>query len=540
VSFTVAAKHLFRHLHSPAHLRKNHLVERFFADPSIGRAGEAGDDACVLERIHELVRRGATACRDADQRAGKDQRATRQYAIVTSHCLAQRPLADVAAAMCISTKHLYRERAEICGRVARFVAEYDDTPTLEYLSDIDEWRVLAERATRLAAFGDVRGALEACDDLLGRVSEAQHRIELLRIISSISLSFERIADAERALRAARDLFEVDGAGMTGSARAMAAACIDSIDCDISSHRGDSNKALELTQRSIARLESIQRDAPLHVRELYVDCLYASSALLCNLGRLEQGYDFNATAMSNLHRIRPIFSELRARIVIDAWRLRNRLLTTGKAWYPSWQRVRGLTSAFEQSYAAGLSVQAGDAMTALAEHHSATGNDDEALASARFAMLLARQHQQTQLRTQRSIALAVMLQWTKHWEYGLSIVPAVDAVADCDGYHRELHSYLRAVHALRVRNFAGALAFARSHDRSDAPNLAVRRRLVVAEAAHELGEKRKARSLIEATTSQAELLGIASILRDAYHVSAKLTGRAHFKQREREIARLLTA
>ena len=75
---------------------------------------------------------GAAYCRDADLAAGKEERALRQHAIVSQQCLEQRPIRDVAARLGISYYHCYRQRAEICRRVARYICERDDAPSLEF------------------------------------------------------------------------------------------------------------------------------------------------------------------------------------------------------------------------------------------------------------------------------------------------------------------------------------------------------------------------------------------------------------------------
>lgn len=69
-SFSSAIKHLFRHLHDPAMLRKNPLVQRFFEEPANERAGYVTDRA-RLDRIHQLVRQAAERCRDDDLISGE-------------------------------------------------------------------------------------------------------------------------------------------------------------------------------------------------------------------------------------------------------------------------------------------------------------------------------------------------------------------------------------------------------------------------------------------------------------------------------------
>ena len=68
------------------------------------------------------------------------------------------PINAVAAALGISYQHCYRERATVSKRVARFIYEHHVTASVEYLSQLDEFQVLMDRASCQIACGDLATA----------------------------------------------------------------------------------------------------------------------------------------------------------------------------------------------------------------------------------------------------------------------------------------------------------------------------------------------------------------------------------------------
>jgi hypothetical protein len=331
-SFSAAVKHLFRHLHEPQALRGNPLVQHFFESPAIGGLGQVGEQA-VLDRIHQLVRLGAERCRRADLVAGKQERARRQYAIVTLRCLKQYPMPEVAAALGISYYHCYRERADICQRIARYICEYDDAPALDYFPELDEFRLRMDRARR-AAPCDVNATFREFDNLIRVAPSAEQKIEALRASAIVSIDFGDIERAEAAYTVAQALRAEHLPAAPSPSGDLAQACIELLGCDLAYSRGNIGKALRMAQRATVRLEPLQATAPAHIRQLYVESLYALGAAFCNVGNLDRGYDYIASAEANLHYVRAASSRLHVRIMVTAWKLRNYLLMNSKIWYPS--------------------------------------------------------------------------------------------------------------------------------------------------------------------------------------------------------------
>jgi len=535
--FKKAAKHLFRNLHVPLALRRNPLVRHLF-EGLTDRPSRAGERA-ILERIHQLVRKGAQHCRDADLTAGKDERAFRQYAIVTTHCLEQRPIQDVAAALGISYQYCYRQRADICERIARYICEYADTSTLKYLPAFDEFRFLMECVIRRADFDDANVAFRECDRLITVAPTAQEKIEALRTAALVSLRFGNVKRARASYISAQSIYTEHLATDQSPTRGLARANIDLIAAQLARRRADMAQAFQMAKRATTQLESVQASTE-HARLLHLESLYELGLALINLGDLDAAYECIARAEANLCYLGPGASRLRIRITMEAWRLRAHLLMSSKSWRPSWQRLAGLTTAFDQARASGALFEARASLLALVDYHAAAGNDAEALRLARLALLLAKE--QCKLVTvQTSIQVAALLVWHRHWEICESFLPNATQLVSCDAFHRELLNHVRAVRALRLHAARDAWNLAnKESDRKECVGLMVSRRIIAAAAAHEIGRTRDARSLVEAVIPAAEKLGSATTLLDAYRVAAKVTGDPEFKRQAQEVARLLTA
>lgn len=536
-SFSAASKHLFRHLHDPRALRKNALVRRYFASGD-GTTNKARD-AATLERIHQDVRRAAELCRDADFAEGHDERAMRQYAIVTQQCIERRPLAEVAAALGISEAHCYRERAAICRRVARYIAERDDAPALEPLPAIDEFRFLANQTMHRVEFADENAIFRECDDLVRGAPSAQERIEALRLNASISVHFGNFARARAAHVAAQGIWAEHLDGQPSNAREIAHACIDLIGLELAVKAGDAQEVLRTAQSATTALEPFAATAPMRVRELYVESLFNLGMAVANLGSFEAGFDHVAKAEALVEQIRPASAPLRSWVMVEAWRGRNRLLMSSRHWLPAWQREQGITRAFEYAYTAGAFAHAIRALVAATEHHAFAGNDAEALSAARSVVALAKKHPNSRVLGHNSITAVLPLLSTQYWAEGTALLPARDQVDKMDIYDRDAYAYCMAVRALRSHAFQDALTLATSGS-GHYPSIAVRMRLVAAAAAHALEREREARRLIEEGVAVAEEQRSAPILKDAYSLASEIVRDSRFRGQAREIARLLTA
>jgi hypothetical protein len=540
-SFSAITKHLFRHLHDPAALRKNPLAERFFEQqPTNEEAGYVTDRA-RLDRIHQLVRQGAERCRDDDLIAGNSLRAHRQYAIISWQCLERQSIQAVSKRLGISARHCYNERAEICRRIARYISDQNEVSALDYLPELDEFQLLVDHVNHRVAFGDRIAAVKECDELIAAAPSELDRIAAFFIGVSCALHFGEVERAKQMHRQACAYSNEDLMCSLSAGWETAQAYVGLMEYKLAHYVADTMRAFRLAERTTRRIEGIQCGLSPHVRRLYPESFYALGAALVNLGRIPEGYEHLVSAEGYLVRLDLPVTQLRARVAVGVWKLRNYLLMSATTWHPSWQRLKGLATAFNQAYGAGLLSEATSALVALTEYHAFAGNDAEALRAARMAISLAEQ-QGERVRAERSIEVALLILLTRSWKQASSLIRGTAQDSGCDVHHREMHSFFAAEHALLRGRFDEAWALANGGDgnRNEHASLSASRQLLAASAAHALSRRREANGLVETGIAAAQQIGTAPLLFDAYAVAAKVTGEARFKRRAKEIARLLTA
>lgn len=534
--FTATAKHLFRHLHDARSLRKNLLVRRFFFRGKAGVSSEITDNV-ALARIHQLVRQAAERCREADLRDGRESRAFHQHAIVVQQCLGGRPIAAVADELGISYKHCYRQRAEICRRIARYISQCDDGDLLQRTPDVDTFRIALDRARHRCTLVDARSSLRECEELARSAPSASQSIEALRIGATNAMYFGDIESAKEFCVAAKRIYTANQSD-SSFGRVVAQACIDLMENKVAYYGANMVEALRLAEHAVHELGSVWRGAPERIRELYVESLYDMASALSITGNLDRTHQVILEAQACSNRITVSSARLRARLALASWKLRTCFLLSSATFCRASERCQGLLLTFDLAYGSGALPEATSAIVALAENHALGANDDEALRAARLGLALAGALSE-RVQTQTSISVALTLSMTRYWAFGLTLLPDAVILGRCDPLHREMAAHAIAKRALRTRHFEDAWTLATNTDGpDDFTALAVGQRIVAAQAAHRLGHRRDAQALIEAILPAAERLSDAAVLRDAYDVAAGVTGEMRFKHRARELAKLL--
>jgi hypothetical protein len=540
VAFPKAVKHLFKHLHDARALSRNLLVRHIFDDTSIAGTGATRDRA-VLSRVLQLVRQGADYCRDADLMAGNRERGLRQHAIITLQCLDQRPIQQVAAELEISNNYCYRERADICRRVALYVCEHSDLPAaLDHVAELDHFHLRLDSILRNAKTIDKNRTLRACEDLISSAPSPRDKVEALCAIASLSLDFEDPRRASTAISSANGLCDKHMPQSPSPSWDSAKARASLMGSKVANYRGNMSRATRLAEEAVQRLQPIQANASVSVKELYTETLYELGGTLWNTGNLERGYDVMTEAEATLRYVRSTSIELRTQVMSVIWKMRNRLLLNPTAWHPLWQRLRGLASTFEIAYGGGLMFQAAEALVGLTELHVFAGNESDALRTGQLAVSLAKELPTPTLQAKIVIDVATRLQWTRHREYAMSLVSVAERLNANDAYCSESLTCVAIERALMLRNFRGAWEIANASRETSYSHLSLRRLAMAATAAHALGWQRRARAIIEKVIPKCEALGDARLLSEVYQRGANITGSARLSRLAKKLADLLAA
>jgi tetratricopeptide (TPR) repeat protein len=515
------AKHLFRHLHDVRALRKNPISSVYC------RNG--------VRALHEAILAGAEACREEDYRAGKDERAARQYVIVSLHCLERNPLAEVAVRLGISVRQCYRERADICGRIARLLSAGASAAT-QGVPSVDEFQHALGGALRRAALGDTARALRDCETLLEGAGPLVNKLQALRARVTILTDFGSIERVQSAFgRAERLWTDATATGETRSPLPQAAMAL--LCWQLAYVKADTNLALRSAEEAVRLLRSgVTPRSPVSV-DMLSEAWYAFGTARCNAGDMQGGYECLASAEAVSSDDCTVSFATRSRIGVATWKLRCSLLTSAGVWRPTFERTQGLTAAFKHAYGSGDFAAAITALDAITQQHVVSGNHEEALRAANLALLIAGRQASERVKSQLAIRLALKLLPTSYAEHAAVLAGRAKAKA-CDGYHRQLIGYFRLEYALSKRRYGDALQLANEEAESkEYAALVVHRSLVRALAAQALGKRQLARSIIETAVPAAEALSSAHTLLDAYRAAARVTGEARFRRQAREITRL---
>ncbi len=538
-SFESAVKHLFRHLHDPGALRKNPLAQQFLGqnapdDPEYRPAG-------ALKSLHRAIRQAAQCCRDDDFLAGKNERAHRQSSILVLHCVERQDIKDIARLLGISLKHCYRERAAICLRVGALLRDGFDAGHAYPFSHSDEFDQLLDRALLRAELVGGGEHFEELPSLVALAPTSEQIIEVLYRLQAIAVSAGELERANATQIEARRLFDKALSSPPTCAAEVSRAYLDLMEANLAFYRGDKRQWLDATTRSTQRLKPLLSDSPKRVTKLYVESLYMLSMVLVALGKFEQAAAHLCEADSYARREPTVPIMLRLNVITALCRLRNHLVTSSTSWSPSARRVGNLMDALEQARMAGPLLPILNALVGLTEYYSQVHRDEDALRAAQFAILLANQQPSERWLIQTVAELATALQRTKYWQFPLSILsPLHDKLRLCGATHRYRLAYLMAEQALRQHAYSDAWRL--SHSACDSGNsgsamLNVKMRLIAAAAAEKLGKKAECQELIERSVSEAEALGSAVLLEDAYSLAADL-GQSNFKDRLTEIGHVL--
>ncbi|HET6276308.1 MAG TPA: hypothetical protein VFE16_10305 [Candidatus Cybelea sp.] len=537
--FARSSKHLFRYLNNADRLRRNPIVHRFYEDPTIGGFGVARDRA-VLARIHHLVREAANYYRDIDLRTGERTRALRQHAIVMQQYFGGVSISVVADNLGISANLCYRERAQICRRIASRLLNYSSAPALQYLPGIDSFDIQADRVVRIATCGEMTASVHSCDALIQAAESVEQRLRALCVSASVHLHFGNANRAQRALDEARRSSRRRGFDVPSPLWPLTLAQIADAEAQLAHFLGQTQKAVELAQSATESLRTVLADGPESVRDLYVESLNFLAGALWNLGETDQAYDTFVEAETSLrHTRRP--DRITSAVTVQAWRVRNRLLMSSKTWCPSWRRIQVLQHTFEDAYRSGATIQAIEALAGLTEIYTFGRNETEALRNSRLALSLANQQASPVVKSQTLLTLAQLLLRTHHAEYALALLADAERTNHNDAICRRRRSCIIAERAIQLGRFDDAWRLAKAPESFKAPaELGLRKRIVAVRSAYALGWLPQAARELEILIPLAERFGSAPVLVDAYAIAARVTSRRDFSKKATEIINLLAA
>jgi hypothetical protein len=531
-SFETAAKHLVRHLHDAAALRRNPLTSAFFAD-----AGSAKDtclsDRESLQQIHRLFRAAAEQCRDAELHGSNADRARRQYAIAIEGCLERRGVASLANELGISYAQYYRDRAEIGLRICRFIRDRQEHATAVPAQRFDAFRFGMERATRLTELGETDRAVAEYTRLLRGADAVGQKIEALcetglalHVHHGPSDTSERaLSDAETLLAGATQLSD-DERTVATSRTAFVRGML--------TWASDPSAAFEMLRTALTTLERLPAAWTNDTRRLYVRILFEFGEALTTFSNSRGSVEALSNASKILSRCENDSPTLALKIDITQLALRMSMLVDPCGWEPVRRRL-DRTQELERRATSTGSVDLNLlTLNALSHLQARAGDAAAALDTVRSALTLSKHRPNREIFSEVTLRMARTILYTPLWQETPSVFAAAGPPATAAV--RASRKTVVAEYAFRQGAYKQIRSMFSVPEMERRPYVAA----LVAGAAHELGDREEARALIERAIPAVERAGVAVTIRQTYRIAARVTKDRRYDRRADEIARALTA
>lgn len=518
-SFKVAAKHLVRHLHEPSALCDNPLTKALFED----------DRQTAMARIHDLFRAAAERCRDSDLAKGNAERARRQYAIAIEDCLQRRQASSLAIVLGVSTAQYYRDRADISAKICQYIRDRVSRSPKTLVERFDDCRFGIEQAARLAEIGETERAIREFQRLLRGAATLAQKVEALCEVAMTRLRSGASESVDRDLREAEALTQ---SGASSNDRSVSKARTSFV-------RGmytwphDPSSALALLRGALDDLERYPGEWPDGVRMLYVRILFEFGEALTTFSNTRGSVETLARAEKILARCPspPPITSLKIETTILA--LRMSMLVDPLGWETVDRRLDKARELARRAIATGSVDLNLAVLNVLSQLQARAGDSASAFESVRSALRLSSYRPSREIFSEVSLRMARTLLYTPLWHETPNVLhaagaPATVAVATS-------RKTLMAEYAFRKRAYAEITEMFSRTEIEQRPYAGV----LVAGAAHALGDRRRARTLIERSLPAVERGGVAVTIGQTYEIAGRVMSDRRYGRRAFEIRHGLT-
>jgi len=181
--------HLFRHLDDPIGLEQNPITRHLFEDP-VSACLDATRGRSAVSQVHQLVLEALDIAKKSDLMRRRDRQAHRQYTIIRKLYLDGESVQEVARYLKISLRQLYRERAQICSRIAAHIWRHRlqaEAPLATSTFSPFEFEI--ERAYVTAGAGNASAAYSILNGLFHGSSSYLAKAEVACTIASVAVRF---------------------------------------------------------------------------------------------------------------------------------------------------------------------------------------------------------------------------------------------------------------------------------------------------------------------------------------------------------------
>lgn len=526
-SFDVAVRHLFHHLDDAGALRHNPLVSRLFEAPDGARARIA-DVRATVELVQRLIWDSARHCCDADLADQQNERAFRQSSILRGCYSEKKSMPEIAEQLGISIRQCYRERAEICRRVAGLVVAYEPARSIVRRT-ISELGFEMEQAAASAEAGHLPLAIESYGRISRSAGSMHARIDCLCRRAEVEIDSGALSVARATLADARALLAAHSATLAKTAAAASTSHLQFVESRLAWSNGEFPNAKELLGRARAPLERIYRTAGSRVRDLYFNLLIESIYRLNTGGQFAQAQEClqaASEAVSGSQSVAPLaqIDLTLAQVAIAACSFR-----------PGCTSLRQLADAVETALQLARETKSFRRIV-LAEVERAMLDccryGAVELSDALRILRVARRFGNQRVYGEVAIEIASYLLLSANtWKAVPHVLNEADSALPTQSIERAVAMHLQAAYDLLDGRPRDALACEevamRRAQTADNPRLIGAMLRGLAAASFQIGRKAEAGELIEAAAETTEKHGAAESCLTTYTAAARITGSTRF-------------
>lgn len=415
-----AIAHLFRHLDDPVRLQRNPIARHLFRDPITGCLDPKRTRTAVFE-LRRLILDGLETAKDADLIRGRDRQAQRQYAIIQKLYFDGDPIQAVAKYLGISIRQLYRERSQICARIAAHIWRNRLPARARVPSGFTLFEFEVERAKMSAEVGNASSSYEILEALLSDCASILDKADVACTTASIAIIFGDHQVARDNIGLAKVFLErAKSEQSVPMLQELVTGRLSLVVAALRRAEGDARGAEQALSRAV-EIANLSNSSRPDCARFCADVAFERAEVL-----LLEGQFVSASAILNSASLKAALAIIPATSRVH-WQMTLAMLSLTNARYPG-ENPGGLDSlrdALSRARSCGSSRLALRGMHGLAVYLVHCGRFDEAVRTAKAVIEMAFHFPNTRVRAQTLVDAADVLLLTSGPSNVISLLEKAD-------------------------------------------------------------------------------------------------------------------
>jgi tetratricopeptide (TPR) repeat protein len=371
-SFSVAVRHLFRHLDDGRRLLRNPIAIALIGN----HQGDSKPlDTHAIATIRSRLLRAGEDCSADDLAAGYPERARRQAVVLSAAC-GRVPAGSVARTLGLSLPQLYRDRRAICERVVRNVLMRENRIGARATDPVT---IALQRVSTLCERGFAATAMAECERLLRQAQSDRAKSQTLLTMGDTALKLGDGPSAKEAARAARVFATAHSPNEPDHAFDVRARLLD---YRLAMHEGLKAEACLTMHRLIRNLDGAHEDT-FDGNGLQIELLLEFSRLSAHQGKLDAANDAVSRAAAIASRNPDVFTGRHVEVAVMGAAFGREGKSDPRA------RLLRMQEALHSAYSLGSAIGALFASVSLAHQSLALGDASQANSHIDNAVEIAR-------------------------------------------------------------------------------------------------------------------------------------------------------